>query len=70
MRIISRQNRSSLTSIIVVEAGEEQPIGTISQKNGIYRAEDAMGNIATKKTKSEALEWLLVQAGIETESED
>jgi len=70
MRIVSRQIRSSLTSILVVEAGEEQPIGTILQeKSGIYKVEDIIGHTATKKMKSEAIEWLLVQAGYEMGNE-
>lgn len=72
MRIVSRQKiRGSLISILVVEAGEEQPIGTIFQeKSGIYKAEDIVGHTAMKKMKSEAIEWLLVQAGYEMGTED
>lgn len=72
MRIISRRIESTtLTEISVIEAGEEQVIGTMAvDASGKYRVRDVAGNTAIKIGKSEALDWLLVQAGFNMGTED
>ena len=62
MRIIQK-NYKNIINIYVFEAGEEQHIGSIYVEENGFKAIDPEEASTIKKTKSEAIEWLLVRAG-------
>lgn len=62
MRIVQK-TENNIISIYFIEAGEEQFAGTIIVCNNGFKVEDIFKETTMKKTKNEALDWLLIQSG-------